>query len=609
VILSPCGGYLPGLGPWHARTDEALYAHTPGLQVVMPSNPADAAGLLRYALRCRRPVIYLYPKALLHGAEGTVQPPDPECCVPFGRARTVRAGRDVTVVAWGNCVRLSEQAAREAAKRGVEAEIIDLRTIVPWDRRRVVESVAQTGRLLVVHEDNRTCGFGGEIVAAVVEEAFDRLKAPPLRVVRDDEHLAFQFDLELAILPSVEKILVALVELCRVERSVTKVESVRGASGRLPAPTALTAGAGADALRHDLTLQSELIVRVPKQSPTDEDSVLVRYLTEENVRVKAGVPLAEFEANKGTFEVESPADGTVLERSAREGERLLVGAPFLRLRLDEPATVEALGDEDRAETAPATSLPPVSEETLETIALSPAQKQIGALAMQSRLTIPHAAVDYEADVTEVEEERRRRKKTTPPETALPTLTHLVFWALVQALREERHAIFRGRFSSDASEMLVSPHVNVAFAAVSDKGDLFTPTMQKADLLSFAALSTRMRELTHAARTDSLRAKDLQGATVTLTNVGVFGASGGDPFVVPGQTAMLCMGALRVVWRFGETKPHVSERRLILPLRLVFDHRPFNGRDAAGLLRSVTERLTAIDPALWPHHDGEEKTDR
>jgi 2-oxoisovalerate dehydrogenase E1 component len=204
VVLSPCGGYLPGTGPWHSQSNEALFAHVPGLHVVSPSNPGDAAGLLRYALRCGRPVVFLYPKALLHGADDTVEAPDGECVVPFGRARVARTGRDVTVVAWGNAVPLCLQAAGRAADENIQAEVLDLRTLVPWDTRAVLESVRRTGRLLVVHEDNRTCGLGGEVVAEVCEKALERLVAPPRRVARPDAPIPYHYGLELAALPSAD---------------------------------------------------------------------------------------------------------------------------------------------------------------------------------------------------------------------------------------------------------------------------------------------------------------------------------------------------------------------------------------------------------------------
>lgn len=609
VVLAPCGAYLPGLGPWHARTDEALYAHVPGLHVVMPSNPADAAGLLRYSLRCRRPVLYLYPKALLHGAEGTVAAPDPECCVPFGRARIVKRGRDVTVVAWGNCVRLCEQAAREAAQRKIDAEIIDLRTVAPWDRKTVLESVARTGRLLVVHEDNRTCGFGGEIIAEATAEVFDKLKAPPLRIARDDEHLAYHYGLELAILPSVEKVTAALQELCRMEQVVTaageaRVAAAAAVSGRLPPAKAVEKEAAEEVAEEkaDSGVEGVLAVKLSKQSPTDEDAVLARYLVERGEAVEAGAPLAEFEANKGSFEIEAPTAGVVLELPAKEGDTLLIGATFLRLKVEGPLPTEApapapTAAEESAPPPPAT-LPPEVEEETETVPLSPAQMQIGALAVQSRVTVPHASVDFEVDVTDTEGERRRRKAELAAWTGGPvTVTHLVMWALVHSLLEERHAGFRGRLSPEGNALVVGPHADIGFAAVSDQGDLFTPVIHEADRFSFPALAGRMRELTVAARENTLRTHEMHGATITLTNVGVFGATAGDPFVVPGQTAMLCMGLLRERWDFDTAAPRL---RLVLPLRLVFDHRPFNGNDAALLLRSIADRLSAGDPAFRPN---------
>src|SRR4029077_8564819 len=134
-------------------------------------SPGDAAGMLRFALRCNRPVLYLYPKALLHSAEDTVEEPSAHCIVPFGVSRTVRAGSDLTVVTWGNGVPLCRAAAAQASREGIEAEIIDLRTMTPWDSKMVMDSVIRTGRILCVHEDAKTCGMGGEVIAEVLAAA------------------------------------------------------------------------------------------------------------------------------------------------------------------------------------------------------------------------------------------------------------------------------------------------------------------------------------------------------------------------------------------------------------------------------------------------------
>ena len=338
VIMAPYGGYLPGLGPWHSQTNEAIYAHLPGLHVVIPSSPGDAAGLLRYSLRCNRPVLYLYPKALLHGAEETVKEPGQECLVPFGKARVVRPGRDVTLVTWGNCVAVSRQAAQRAAQEGIEAEILDLRTIVPWDAQAVLDSVSRTGRLLVVHEDSKTCGLAGDIIADVTAAAFERLLAAPMRVTKSDDHNPYQFALELSLLPSVEGVLAALrglsVQRLRGGGSTVRTEHAAQIPGFTPVP-AVTGPSlssarlpAAPASARPITQgPTRVPIKVPKQSPTDEDATVVRFRVRVGEEVKIGSPLVEMEANKGSFEIESPHPGKVVEILAREGERVHVDAP------------------------------------------------------------------------------------------------------------------------------------------------------------------------------------------------------------------------------------------------------------------------------------------
>ncbi|MBU4459971.1 MAG: transketolase, partial [Verrucomicrobia bacterium] len=167
IVMAVTGGYRPGLGPYHAQSPEAAMAIVPGLDVVAPSTAADAAGLLMAAFESRRPTIFLYPKALLNERRLATSPDVGAQFAPIGRARLVRTGRDLTLVGWANTVGICERSADELARAGVEAEVIDLRSISPWDRDLIVASAARTGRLIVVHEAAPFCGVGAEILAAV----------------------------------------------------------------------------------------------------------------------------------------------------------------------------------------------------------------------------------------------------------------------------------------------------------------------------------------------------------------------------------------------------------------------------------------------------------
>ena len=214
VIRVPIGGYLTGGAIWHSQCGESIFAHIPGLLIAFPSRAADAAGLLRAAFLGDDPVLFCEHKHLLRQPY-TVDPfPAPDHVVPFGVAAVRRAGDDVTIVTWGATVEKSLQAAAQAADaEGIEAEVIDLRTIAPWDHAAVADSVAATGRLLVVHEDVLTAGFGGEVAAWAGEHCFADLDAPVRRVAALDTHVAYEPALEQAILPQVDDILAALVDL------------------------------------------------------------------------------------------------------------------------------------------------------------------------------------------------------------------------------------------------------------------------------------------------------------------------------------------------------------------------------------------------------------
>ncbi|WP_394838513.1 alpha-ketoacid dehydrogenase subunit beta [Pendulispora rubella] len=210
VIRTPVGGGIRG-GLYHSQSPEALFIHVAGLKVVCPSTPEDAKGLLLASIRDPDPVLFFEPKRIYRAAKGDV--PEGEHLVEIGKARTVREGKHVTVIAWGAMVYEAIAAADEAEKQGVSCEILDLRTLWPVDIDAIVASVQKTGRVIIVHEAPKTCGFGAELVALVNEKAFLHLEAPPVRVTGFDT--PFPYTLENEYLPLAHRILPAVLETAR----------------------------------------------------------------------------------------------------------------------------------------------------------------------------------------------------------------------------------------------------------------------------------------------------------------------------------------------------------------------------------------------------------
>jgi len=339
ILMITCGGYRPGLGPFHAQTLESVAAHTPGVDVVMPATAGDAAGMLNAAFKSKRPTLFFYPKNSLNDRDVATSGEIERHFVPIGRARTLQQGEDLTLVAWGNTVGLSLQAASQLEEAGISCEVIDLRHIAPWDRACVVQSVQKTKRLLVVHEDNLCCGFGAEVAATVAEAITEPVQIR--RLARPDTYLPCHFDNQLDLLPSVNAILEVAAELCGADVSWTHPEAPEGD-------------------RH--------WVNASGSSPADTVIEIIEWKVEAGDEVEAGQLLAELEGDKAVFELTAPVSGRVLQRMAEAGDQISVGAPLLEMATLAPAAT-------RAQSSRRTAIPEIRLRAAESLRLPAEQPE------------------------------------------------------------------------------------------------------------------------------------------------------------------------------------------------------------------------------------------
>ena len=284
---------------------DGIAAHTPGVDVFMPSRADDAAALLNAAFETERPTLFFYPKNLLNSRDFATTRPAARLLASPGKARLLREGGDLTMAAWGNTVVHCMKAADALAEAGAQAEIIDLRTLVPWDKEMLISSAEKTGRLIVVHEDTHTAGMGAEILSTLAESSRRPLQLR--RVTRGDTYVPCNFANQLEVLPSYKRVLETAVELLNGSISWRKKEEADGELYSLEAVGS---------------------------SPSDELVTVIEWLVAEGDSVSEGQEIAELEADKAMVTLSSPVAGVVSSLDVAEGDSVKVGEEIARIRLE-----------------------------------------------------------------------------------------------------------------------------------------------------------------------------------------------------------------------------------------------------------------------------------
>ena len=419
VIYAPYGGYLPGGALWHSQAGEASFARIPGIRVVVPSTPADAAGLFWTALHGEDPTIILLPKHLMW-AEQTIKNVSP---VPLGKARIVREGSLLTLVTWGNCVELVEETLKWMDAE-LDIEVIDLRSIQPWDRERIAASIQKTGRLIIVQEDNISASVGQMIVAEMCgrHEVLQILKSPPAIVSKDDVHVGFNPIYEYAALPDRERIAAALERLLASTLKSALERGTNSSSANVltesvmiaPEDTAPTAG----------SISSKMIT-VPILGEGIRVARVVSILKKSGETVRADDPLCEVETDKAVFPIECDEDGVLGDWLISEEDEVKVGQDLIELTMTTAGLAQVTA----------------ASESVHCDALKPTSGLSLAAVKQLQGIVP-ATIDVTCRWEAVRDARLRSKKT--PGATLSNAT-MCAWAVLQAMKKhERFAsVVRG----------------------------------------------------------------------------------------------------------------------------------------------------------------------
>lgn len=595
VIYAPYGAYLPGGSLWHSQANEAALVHYPGLNVVIPSTPEDAAGLLWTAMHADDPTLVLIPKHMLWVEREVTRAIG---AVPFGHARRWTEGSDVTIVAWGNTVEKSQEAMTELGE-SVSVELIDLRSIAPWDREMVEESVRKTGRLIVVQEDTENCSVGQMIISHLAgrPDVWGRLVSPPLLVSKGNVMIGYNPIYEYTALPDAKRIVEAVRRVMagektrgvvlprravtpqgekRQERELAEraVEEAEGDRGETPVARQVERAVKGEEPRS----VNEFVVKVPVMGEGIRAARVVALLKKPGETVELDEPLCEVETDKAVYPIEASVTGVFREWRCAVDEIVEIGR--------EIGVIEAKGARSAgvAEGA-ARDFAPRDDKSGGAGQRPALPGEVVAPALSPAITrrlagVVPANMQMDAAWKAIRAAREKAKQSGRDHS--PSL--MMAWCVVRAM--ERHAVFRRLVMKDGT--IVEQETFDLGVAVALEGDrLGTAVIRQAARLGWEEFVAAYGRAVEEVRDGKV--EDVQ-APINLTSLGAFGVEVATPIVVPPAMSTLFIGKAHERMISDEGVVYPSE---VVTLSLTFDHRVVNGAGAAAFLREVKEQIAAF----------------
>jgi 2-oxoisovalerate dehydrogenase E1 component len=601
VFYAPYGAYLPGGGIWHSQANESVFAHFPGINIVIPSTPEDAAGLLWTAMHAEDITLVLLPKHMLW-AERTIA--TPVVSIPFGSARICQEGDDLTLVAWGNTVEKAQEAVAHL-KGEVGVDLIDLRSIAPWDKAAIEASVRKTGRLVIVQEDTEACSVGQMIVTHILSQPdlWAALKAPPVLVSKGPVVIGYNPIYEYAALPDVPRILDAVWRTVSV--NVARGEVRTSSVAPMPVPAAAPV-AVPDAHAPQNTViagTSDIIVRVPIMGEGLRSARVVALSKKPGDPVKQDDVLCELETDKAVYPVEASFAGQLKAWRIKLDDTVLIGQDIAVVTGD-AASVSGLPVEGAAPAPAAVAAkhanvaPSRSGFTPDTTKSGPnpdLPKNIvtptGPMKGNVRPPALHPAITKRLDAVvpagiqmdvrwdALRRAREEAKKLHGKAAASPST--MMAWCLIRA--QEKHAAFRCVVNREGA-ILDQTDFDCGVAVALDGDRLATASIAAANRLGWTDFVAAYGQAVDAIRAGKL--VEVQ-APVNISSLGAFGVENATPIIVPPSMATIFIGSAheRLINDGGVIHP--AE---VITLSLTFDHKVVNGAGAASFMQEVRSQM-------------------
>ena len=584
VIYAPYGAYLPGGSLWHSQANEAVLAHYPGLNVVIPSSPADAAGLLWSAMHGEDPVIFLIPKHLLWAEH---EYSEPIRAIPLGEAHKLRDGSDVTLVAWGNTVEKSLEALQKIDNK-ISVELIDLRSIVPWDKAAIGESVRKTHRLVVVQEDTENCSVGQMLISHIsgVPDLWNEMISPPILVSKANVMIGYNPIYEYAALPDAERIISA------IHRSVqTRQERVAVAAGAdrghfAPSATHLPSPRKAPPTAGETGKERIQNITVPVMGEGIRNAKVVSLLKNPGDIIGLDDELCEAETDKAIYPIQSSFAGVMGEWKTKVGDTVEIGQELGTIITAEPSFADQF--EEAAEESVARAVAAGADRAVPTREItrpgSPTPATVIEPALAPTITrkllhvIPaNLQIDTRWDAIR---NARDAAKTKNGKHA-PSPSVMIAWAVVRAM--EKHPAFR-RLILEDDRIVEDENFDLGIAVTLEGDRLATAVIVDANKKNWPEFVKTYNETVDATRGGRV---DAMNAPVVITSLGAFGVRAGAPIVVPPSVGTLFVGtAHRELIPNGKK----NESAEVITLSLTFDHRVVNGAGAASFTNEIKKQI-------------------